>query len=319
MGVLYCEKTKEKRDMELEERIKEYLEYCKYRKELDEKTLKAYRIDLRQFAMFVGDEYLKKERIDKYITELHKKFKQKTIKRKIASIRAFYACLEERELLLIENPFRKIKVKFREEKTLPRIISRSDIETLLNYMYSIKKNCNKKKQIIVKHIAVVEFLFATGVRVCEVSRLKIEGIDLKSGTVRIEGKGKKERYIQIGNSETLKILNEYYKLYSKEIEKSGYFFVNNRGRRLSEQSIRILINKYAKNAGIGLHITPHMFRHSLATYLIEAGADISYVQRILGHSSIKTTQIYIYVAAEAQAEILKLLHPRNKMKITHAA
>lgn len=319
MDVLYCEKTKEKRDMELEERIKEYLEYCKYRKELDEKTLKAYRIDLRQFAMFVGDEYLKKERIDKYITELHKKFKQKTIKRKIASIRAFYACLEERELLLIENPFRKIKVKFREEKTLPRIISRSDIETLLNYMYSIKKNCNKKKQIIVKHIAVVEFLFATGVRVCEVSRLKIEGIDLKSGTVRIEGKGKKERYIQIGNSETLKILNEYYKLYSKEIEKSGYFFVNNRGRRLSEQSIRILINKYAKNAGIGLHITPHMFRHSLATYLIEAGADISYVQRILGHSSIKTTQIYIYVAAEAQAEILKLLHPRNKMKITHAA
>ena len=227
--------------------------------------------------------------------------------------------MEERELLLIENPFRKIKVKFREEKTLPRIISRSDIETLLNYMYSIKKNCNKKKQIIVKHIAVVEFLFATGVRVCEVSRLKIEGIDLKSGTVRIEGKGKKERYIQIGNSETLKILNEYYKLYSKEIEKSGYFFVNNRGRRLSEQSIRILINKYAKNAGIGLHITPHMFRHSLATYLIEAGADISYVQRILGHSSIKTTQIYIYVAAEAQAEILKLLHPRNKMKITHAA
>lgn len=317
--MLYCEKTKEKRDMELEERIKEYLEYCKYRKELDEKTLKAYRIDLRQFAMFVGDEYLKKERIDKYITELHKKFKQKTIKRKIASIRAFYACLEERELLLIENPFRKIKVKFREEKTLPRIISRSDIETLLNYMYSIKKNCNKKKQIIVKHIAVVEFLFATGVRVCEVSRLKIEGIDLKSGTVRIEGKGKKERYIQIGNSETLKILNEYYKLYSKEIEKSGYFFVNNRGRRLSEQSIRILINKYAKNAGIGLHITPHMFRHSLATYLIEAGADISYVQRILGHSSIKTTQIYIYVAAEAQAEILKLLHPRNKMKITHVA
>ena len=317
--MLYCEKTKEKRDMELEERIKEYLEYCKYRKELDEKTLKAYRIDLRQFAMFVGDEYLKKERIDKYITELHKKFKQKTIKRKIASIRAFYACLEERELLLIENPYGKIKVKFREEKTLPRIISRSDIETLLNYMYSIKKNCNKKKQIIVKHIAVVEFLFATGVRVCEVSRLKIEGIDLKSGTVRIEGKGKKERYIQIGNSETLKILNEYYKLYSKEIEKSGYFFVNNRGRRLSEQSIRILINKYAKNAGIGLHITPHMFRHSLATYLIEAGADISYVQRILGHSSIKTTQIYIYVAAEAQAEILKLLHPRNKMKITHAA
>lgn len=186
-------------------------------------------------------------------------------------------------------------------------------------MYSIKKNCNKEKQIIVKHIAVVEFLFATGVRVCEVSRLKIEGIDLKSGTVRIEGKGKKERYIQIGNSETLKILNEYYKLYREEIERSGYFFVNNRGRRLSEQSIRILIDKHAKNAGISLHITPHMFRHSLATYLIEAGADISYVQRILGHSSIKTTQIYIYVAAEAQAEILKLLHPRNKMKITQAA
>ena len=121
--------------MNLQEKVKPYLEYCTYRKELDTKTIKAYRIDLTQFFSYVQSAEPEKETIEQYITELHKKYKQKTIKRKIASIKAFYSYLEEEELVE-QNPFRKIKVKFKETIILPRIIPREEIEQLLNYIYA---------------------------------------------------------------------------------------------------------------------------------------------------------------------------------------
>ena len=131
--------------------------------------------------------------------------------------------------------------------------------------------------------------------------------------------GGKERYIQISNDAVLEILRKYYVENEKEIKKSGYFFVNKRGNRYTEQSIRLMLRKYTKKAGIETKITPHMFRHSFATYLIEEGVDVSCVQQILGHSSIKTTQIYIHIAAKKQADILRELHPRNNMKIVNVA
>ena len=120
--------------MRLEAKMATYLEYCEYRKELDKKTLKAYRIDLHQYFEFVCVDEPEKEKIEEYITHLHKNFKPKTVKRKIASIKAYYNYLEETEII-IENPFRKIKVRFKENVTLPRIIPREEIEQLLNYMY----------------------------------------------------------------------------------------------------------------------------------------------------------------------------------------
>lgn len=129
------------------------------------------------------------------------------------------------------------------------------------------------------------------------------------------GKGSKERYVQICDRDVLKILRKYYELNEEKISKCGYFFINQRGERFSEQSIRLMLKRYTHLAGIDRNITPHMFRHSFATYLIEEGVDISCVQQILGHSSIRTTQIYIHVAAGKQAEILRTLHPRNQMNI----
>lgn len=123
----------------------------------------------------------------------------------------------------------------------------------------------------------------------------------------------------VGSTSVLNILRKYYAENRAAIKKSGYFFVNGRGNRYTEQSIRLMLKKYTAQAGIERNITPHMFRHSFATYLIEEGVDISCVQRILGHSSIKTTQIYIHVAARKQAEILRDMHPRNNMKIIGAA
>lgn len=299
--------------MKVQTYINSYLDYCRYRKELDMKTIKAYRIDLKQFVDFITKEEPDKGEIENYIIFLHKQYKQKTVKRKIASIKAFYCFLEEEEFIEV-NPFRKIKVKFKEVETLPRIIPRKEIEQLLNHMYK-----NAKSKYEWRDLAVVETLFATGARVYEISNIKMENVDLDSGVMKIMGKGRKERYAQIGDEMVLSVLRNYYISNKKEIKESGYFFVNRQGKRFTEQSIRLMIKKYSILAGIDRNITPHMFRHSFATYLIEEGVDISCVQQILGHSSIKTTQIYIHVAARIQAEILRCKHPRNKMNIVIAA
>ena len=305
--------------MNLQEKVKPYLEYCTYRKELDTKTIKAYRIDLTQFFSYVQSAEPEKETIEQYITDLHKKYKQKTIKRKIASIKAFYSYLEEEELVE-QNPFRKIKVKFKETIILPRIIPREEIEQLLNYIYaSISSLSGIQYKHTLRDASVIEVFFATGARVYEISNIRAENINLNSGLIRIMGKGRKERYIQISNTAVLDILRKYYEENEPEIKKSGYFFINNRGQRYTEQSIRLMLKKYTLKAGIQRKITPHMFRHSFATYLIEEGVDVSCVQQILGHSSIKTTQIYIHVAAKKQADILRELHPRNNMNIVKVA
>lgn len=299
--------------------VEQYLEYCKFRKELDWNTLKAYRIDLKQFFEYVREDIPEKATVEAYITELHKKYKPKTIKRKIASVRTYYSYLEENEIIQ-SNPFRKIKVKFKEISLLPRIIPREEIEKLLNYMY-INENRKSEKayKFWLRDVAMIEIFFATGARVYEISNIKAECVNLNSGLIKIMGKGGKERYIQVVTPEILEILKKYYMYNCKEIKKSGFFFINSRGTRYTEQSIRLMMKKYARMAGIERNITPHMFRHSFATYLIEEGVDVSCVQQILGHSSIKTTQIYIHIAAKKQAEILKELHPRNRMNILKAA
>lgn len=305
--------------MNIRQEVRPYLEYCRFRKELDEKTIKAYRIDLRQYFEFVDCDMPEKRQIEAYITDLHKRWRQKTVKRKIASVKAFYRYLEDEELLS-DNPFRKIRVKFKETQVLPRIIPRAEIERLLNSMYArLAGDGAGGGKYLVRDIAVVEVLFATGARVSEVCSIRADALELDAGLVRIMGKGGKERYIQIGEPAVRELLKRYYTENEAAIKASGYFFVNRLGGRYTEQSVRTMLKRYTRLAGIERNITPHMFRHSFATYLIEEGADISCVQQILGHSSIKTTQIYVHVAAAKQAELLKELHPRGRMRISAAA
>lgn len=301
--------------MKTKEELQQYLNYCEFQKTLDSKTLKAYRIDLKQYLGKVQLEEPSKQEIENYIAELHKKYKQKTVKRKIASIKAFYNYLEEEEIIE-SSPFRKIKVKFKENITLPRVIPRKEIEILLNSMYAGVAISNPRdKKYKLRDLAIVELFFATGARVYEISNIKKECVDLDSGLIRIMGKGGKERYIQIAEDSVITLLRKYSQVNAEEIDSCGYFFVNQRGQRFSEQSIRLMLKNHLEQAEITRKITPHMFRHSFATYLLEEGVDVSYVQRMLGHSSINTTQIYIHVAAKKQAEILRNMHPRKKMNI----
>lgn len=162
---------------------------------------------------------------------------------------------------------------------------------------------------------MIELLFATGLRISELCNLQKKRIDLQQGILCIKGKGAKERYLQIGNQMVLQQIVEFTEVWEEERRKSPYFFCNRYGNRFSEQSARRMINKYVKQAAIDIHITPHMFRHAFATLLLEEDVDIRYIQKMLGHSSIVTTQIYTAVANKKQMEILKTKHPRNKMVV----
>ncbi len=171
------------------------------------------------------------------------------------------------------------------------------------------------KKTVIRDIAVIELLFATGIRISELCSLKQKDLDIDNRQVLIFGKGAKERILQIGNGEVISALVEYKKLFEKELADSEWLFVNRLHHRLSEQSVRFMINNYVELAGIEMHITPHMFRHSFATLLLEADVDIRYIQKMLGHSSINTTEIYTSVSLHKQKEILEERHPRNGMRV----
>ncbi len=298
--------------------ITQYLEHCQYRKRLDFKTLKAYQIDLKQYTISCpsSKNALSKEAVDRYITNLHKQYKPKTTKRKIASLKAFFHYLEYQELIK-ENPFNKLDTRFREEKLLPKTIPFHSIQKFLSVLYEQKSLVASEYQLrcCTRDIAVIELLFATGMRISELCSLKPESIDLESGNILIYGKGAKERVIQIGNPEVISALLLYQECFAEDIVACGYFFVNKRKNKLSDQSVRFMIRRYAEIAGIPQHITPHMFRHSFATLLLEQDVDIRYIQQMLGHSSISTTEIYTHVSNKKQKDILVNKHPRNLMKI----
>ena len=300
--------------------INNYLHYCQYQKRLNEKTLKAYRIDLRQFlACFpeTAPSEITPEMLETFIADLHQKYKPKTVKRKIASLKALFHYFEYKDLLK-QNPFHKIQVNFREPIILPKTIPLRILETLLSTIYDQlfqAKTLHRQKSIL-RDAAVIELLFATGMRISELCSLKPESIDLCDQTVLIYGKGSKERKLQIGNPDVLRLLKSYKNNFQKTIQDCGYFFVNQNGRRLSDQAVRRRINRFTGLAAGDFHITPHMFRHTFATSLLEADVDIRYIQKMLGHSSINITEIYTHVDMSKQRSILETKHPRNHFQLS---
>ena len=295
--------------------VQDYLKICQFQKRLNPKTLKAYTIDLRQFCEFLIYHHanLTRETLSSYIMNMNQHFKPRSVKRKIASLKAFFHYLEDEELLN-ENPFRKLSIGIREPIQLPRTIPLRVIENILGAVYAqISCSTGAKQLWAMRDAAVIELLFATGVRVSELCKLDVSDVDLVEGIIRIHGKGAKERILQIGNANVLSILSRYS---TSAVRSTPIpFFINRQGQRISEQSVRHILRRYEKLAAGQLHITPHMFRHSFATLLLEEDVDIRYIQQMLGHSSIVTTQIYTHVATAKQKEILTTKHPRNKFTV----
>lgn len=300
--------------------ITNYLTFCKSQKCLDVKTIRAYKIDLTHFASTMPAETslydIASRQIESYIAHLHSIYKPKTTKRKIASLKAFFHYCEFYEFIE-RNPFDKIQIRFREPVILPKTIPLQTLELFLSTIYNQRQltTTSYQQKNALRDAAVIELLFATGIRISELCSLKSCDVNLNDNFVLIYGKGSKERKLQIGNDNVLKTLNEYKNTFSKEIENCGHFFANQSGKPLSDQSVRRMIQKYASLAGIDQHITPHMFRHTFASSLLDADVDIRYIQEMLGHSSITTTQIYTHVTLAKQKMILTTKHPRNGFSI----
>ena len=244
----------------LSSQVRLYLDACHYQKGLDAKSLKAYRIDLTQFLAFAQErgEPLARETILAYIAHLHQRFQPSTVRRKLASLKAFCSYLEY-ERCIDRSPFCRIRTKFKEPLLLPKTIPLPLIEQLLQTVYDEAARSPAKEPQ--RDAAVIELLFATGVRISELCSLRQSDVDLAQQCVRIFGKGAKERLVQLGNDAVLTALKRYKAAYANELAASPFFFVNRCGHRLSEQSVRLLLNKYAALARIPTHLTPHMFRH----------------------------------------------------------
>lgn len=299
--------------------INNYLEYCQLQKRLDEKTLKAYRIDLRQFSEHFAKTKItdiSSDMLEAYIAKLHQQYKPKTVKRKIASLKALFHYSEYREILA-QNPFNKLQIHFREPAILPKIIPLHTVELFLRTIYNQRNTAQTEyqKRNALRDATVAEVLFATGMRISELCSLRQKDINLYDGTILIYGKGDKERRIQICNENVIHLLKEYRNNFISEMKNCNNFFVNQAGEPLTDQTVRRMINKYSSLAGIELHITPHMFRHTFATSLLEQDVDIRYIQEMLGHSSINITEIYTHVAISKQRDILATKHPRNSFNI----
>lgn len=259
----------------------EYLAFCRFQKNLDDKTIKAYGIDLRQYLSYACENGGSDERakIMSFLEHLHNTAKPRTTKRKIASLKAFFSyCLEFD--IIEDNPFGKIRVRYSTPLVLPRIISREDVWALLQAAHKTlldRKLTRFQISTCLRDVSVLELLFATGVRVSELCSLSIGDLNIQNKSLKIKGKGGKERMIQVTHPTVLELLGRYISECVLDNDVGSPLFYTRNGGRISEGAVRRIINKYADIAGIYDHLTPHMFRHTFATLLLEEGVDIRYI------------------------------------------
>jgi len=308
--------------MTLAEAISQFLFHCQYEKNLNQKTLKAYATDLRQMREFLAQDgaadavtLIDKTHLRGYIRHLHTLLAERSLKRKVATMKSLFHFLEREDVIPV-SPFRKMDVRIREARRLPRTVPIDQIARLFKHVYAARDAATEgtpKRAALVRDVAVLEALFATGARVAEVCSLTPDDVDLARGRIRILGKGSRERIVQLCHPEAIAALQEYRA--QMQNHDAHWFFANRFGRRLSEQSVRAILRRHTAAAGLVLHVTPHMFRHSVATLLHEDGADIRYIQHLLGHRSIATTQIYTEVGEASQRRMLVQHHPRQRVLV----
>ncbi|RLD13678.1 MAG: site-specific tyrosine recombinase XerD [Caldiserica bacterium] len=277
--------------------------FLEVEREYSKNTISAYKNDLRSFKEFLnGRDPLEvtKRDIFEFLMKLSKRrLKPTTLRRKISSVRSFYAFLL-REGKIEKDPTVDISLP-KKDKRLPEVLSLEEIEKILN---AIPENSFRGK----RDRAIVELLYSCGLRVSELTGLKVKDIDMKNGFLKCFGKGSKERIVPFGER-----AKDVLKKYLKEREKKGitseYLFVSRKGERILRQFINAILNKYAKKARIRKKVHPHMLRHSFATHLLERGADLRSVQELLGHVDISTTQIYTHLTKERLREVYLSSHP----------
>jgi len=295
----------------MDQLLDSFLTYLTVEKGLSKNTLESYGRDVRKFLLFLEEgqiktiQEIKYENILDFLSHFKKQgFSDTTTVRTIVSIKQFFKYLLL-EKIIKEDPTSQIRTP-KMKKSIPGIISLEDVERVL-------ASPNESTPEGIRDLAMLEVLYATGIRVSELIWLKLNDVNFEMGFVIVYGKGSKERIVPIGGQaqEKLRTYMELSRPLLLKSRDSKELFVTRRGKAMTRQGFWKLIKNYALKAGITKQISPHTMRHSFATHLLERGADLRTIQIMLGHSDISTTQIYTHVENERLKEIHKKYHPRS--------
>lgn len=291
--------------------MQHFVHYLEVEKNASELTIKSYLQDIEQFQAFMKQEIIQGfdsvtySSVRLFLTQLHENgLSRRTIARKLSSMRSFYRFLE-REHRVRNNPFTTAALP-KQAQRLPQFLYQEELGMLFN-VEDLNTPLGQRNQ------AILETLYATGARVSELVGMKIEAIDFDIGVVLVQGKGRKERYVPIG-SYALEALETYINHGRKTLIKGDnshtFVFVNYRGGQLSDRSVRNILKDQVSKAALTTKMSPHTLRHTFATHLLDAGADLRSVQELLGHSNLSTTQIYTHVSKERLRKTYMNHHPR---------
>jgi integrase/recombinase XerD len=286
--------------------LRSFFDYLYIEKGLSQNTVQAYETDILSFLNWLTKTpninylNLKEDNINKYIAYLFKsKLKSSSVNRKISSLKSLYLYLVKKNILK-DSPISEV-ITPKKEKYLPSSMSEDEVDRLLKSPDSSNKTEKRDK-------AMIEMLYATGMRISELVNLKLTDVDMQRSVAKVFGKGKKERLIPFGEA-ALEALSNY--ISEREKSTSKEIFLSNRGKKLSRVAFWQRIKIYLLRENLKNSISPHTLRHAFATHLLNRGADLRSVQLLLGHSDLSTTQIYTHIAKQRLSEVLKKHHPRG--------
>jgi len=281
--------------------LDKFFTYLEIEKNYSGHTLLNYRVDLDEFFKFLGTtpvENVEYPDLRRFLAQLKgRNLKPRSVSRKLSSLRSFFKFLQ-REKAIKSNPA-QLLVTPKLDKPLPHFMSEEETVQLIESPKSGKANSPRDR-------AIFEILYSTGIRVSELVGLNVEDVDFIGNIIKVMGKGKKERMVPIGD-QALNALKDYMDAGKAD---HPFVFANKNGTRLSDRSVRNIINKYILEQAMTQHVTPHMFRHSFATHLLNHGADLRSVQELLGHVNLSTTQIYTHLTTEKIKKVYDQSHPR---------
>jgi len=285
--------------------IIDFERFLKYERNYSGHTIRAYMNDLAEFEDFLKKNSIDLEKVNPknlnlYSLNLYTKNSKSTVSRKLTTLRSFFTFMV-RKGLLKQNPAKLIPLP-KKEKPLPVFLTVDEVFNLIN-------SIDQDGILPLRDLAIIELLYSSGLRVSEISKIKILDIDRKEGLVKVSGKGNKERIVPFGSKAGEAIL-KYLERRSELKPKDDHFFLNNRGTGITARSIDRIVKKYGLLSGISKKISPHALRHTFATHLLGSGADLRSIQELLGHSSLSTTQRYTHTSIEQIMKIYDKTHPR---------
>jgi integrase/recombinase XerC len=292
--------------------LKLFIEYLQIEKNYSQYTIEHYQHDIRDFLLFMSEQIIEGfgdvqySDVRLYLTMLYeRKLARKTVARKISSLRSFYKFLL-RENLIQDNPFSLVSIP-KSEKRLPDFFYESELEELF-------KACVTDSPLGQRNKALLELLYATGIRVSECCQIKLHDLDMYLATVLVQGKGNKQRYVPFGSfaQEALELYIQYGRndiMAGKKVD-HDFLFVNFRGGPLTTRGVRTILDTIIKQSSLNGKIHPHMLRHTFATHLLSNGADMRSVQELLGHEYLSSTQVYTHVTKEFLRKTYMSAHPR---------